>query len=427
MLTYADFRKLTGQKAQGTDTPYQGWDGVDQEGWYAPVDYGNGYMGRFIPNYQETGGENSQRVQNGGQVAFEGGWYVDDDGTPRFVTPTAQLDPSGNLTDFQFPGAELDPGFDINTWGPIIVGGAAFAGAAAAASAGGAGAGTTAGGVGTAAGTAGAYDAVGWAIPAATEGATAAPIYMSSVPAVGEGTLAGMYGAEGFAYPAATEAAGGLGAISSGVDYGPEFGALDTSAAGAGTGGAPIVQSQPSWTNPNPTPNASLGSALQRYLGAVGQQSLGQLLSNPSNLVGGLGALYSTYQQNQTANRLMDLFAQYQQPAGWYGEQLKDTYVNPQNFLSSPEYQATQRVVGDYMQRQDAAGGRLAADAGRQKLLQDHAMTTLEQYRTGLRSMYSNLAGISTGQGAQNAIQQSGNVGSPIFGWLGDMYRNQGQ
>lgn len=63
---------------------------------------------------------------------------------------------------------------------------------------------------------------------------------------------------------------------------------------------------------------------------------------------------------------------------------LRNTYTNPQSFLEGPEYQAASRIALDALQRQDAAGGRLGNDVNRQRLMQDHAMQWLGNYRQGL-------------------------------------------
>lgn len=184
-------------------------------------------------------------------------------------------------------------------------------------------------------------------------------------------------------------------------------GAANTSAA------APIVASTPSVVNAPTSSNTGaggLGSSLANLAQtAVGGTNWGQLL----------GSVLASYQNGQTANNLLDLFKQYQQPASEYGSMLMDTYKNPSGYLNSPEYQAVQNTTGDYLQRKDAAGGGLSNNTNRQLLLNNQAYDNLAKYRTGLNDTYKNLASISTGAGAQDAIQAQGNQYNPLLSQLG--------
>lgn len=100
---------------------------------------------------------------------------------------------------------------------------------------------------------------------------------------------------------------------------------------------------------------------------------------------------------------------------GMYQGKLRESYENPGAWLQGPEYQAAQSVVHNKLQRSDAAGGRLSNDIGRQKLLQDHAMAGLDKYRGTLGDLVNTQQGLSTGQGAQNAL---GNAQNQETDWM---------
>ena len=199
----------------------------------------------------------------------------------------------------------------------------------------------------------------------------------------------------------------GLAPGSAGGAVGHAFGATGSD----GRGG--VVPAQPS--NHHGTTGAS------RVLATLASQ-LGVSASDLSKLLQtGLSGLAS-YQNNQTANRLLDMFSRYNSDADFYGNKLRETYTNPLSYLQGPEYQSIQNVAGDYLQRKDAAGGNLANNFGRQSKLQDLAMSNLNQYRQGLSGTYQNMAGISTGQGAQGAVAVSGTANAPLYRSLGQLF-----
>ena len=49
-------------------------------------------------------------------------------------------------------------------------------------------------------------------------------------------------------------------------------------------------------------------------------------------------------------------------------------------------------------------------------------MSNLNQYRQGLSGTYQNMAGISTGQGAQGAVAASGTANTPLYRSLGQLF-----
>lgn len=138
---------------------------------------------------------------------------------------------------------------------------------------------------------------------------------------------------------------------------------------------------------------------------------------------GGLGGLAAAYIQAQQQQRMADQFMSLTQPyrdqATKYGSMLQQSYDDPSAYLNGGEYQALAKTNLDLLQRQDAAGGRLANDFGRQAKMQDFAMSHLDDYRKGLQGLYQNMASIGTGQGTQMGIALGGTSNSPYARWLG--------
>ena len=223
------------------------------------------------------------------------------------------------------------------------------------------------------------------------------------------------------------QTAGASGGAATGVAGSGLGGALATGVAAGATGGAVgnvlgdtgsdwsrgVDTAQTSNTN-GTTGTSGLLATLASQLG-VSASDLSKLLQT------GLSGLAS-YQNNQTANRLLDMFSRYNSDADFYGNKLRETYTNPLSYLQGPEYQSIQNVAGDYLQRKDAAGGNLANNFGRQSKLQDLAMSNLDQYRQGLSGTYQGMAGISTGQGAQGAVAASGTANAPLYRSLGQLF-----
>lgn len=169
---------------------------------------------------------------------------------------------------------------------------------------------------------------------------------------------------------------------------------------------------------------AGIGSAMNNNKGLLDtiSNALGLNSGDISKLASLLSGAAASYQNNNTANRLLDMFDRYRNDADYYGNMLKQTYTDPLSYLKGPEYQSIQNVAGDYLQRKDAAGGSLANNFGRQAKLQDLAMSNLSNYRSGLASTYQGMAGISTGQGAQGATAMSGTANSPLYQSLNSLF-----
>jgi hypothetical protein len=133
---------------------------------------------------------------------------------------------------------------------------------------------------------------------------------------------------------------------------------------------------------------------------------------------------FSDYQTNATGNRLLDLVSGWNDSAKRYNGLLEQSYTNPMSYLQGPEYQAIQRTTGDYLQRQDAAGGRLNNDIGRAAKLQDLAMGNLDTYRKTLGGITNQQATVGTGQGSILGNMMLGQVGSGTTGALGNILAN---
>ena len=266
-----------------------------------------------------------------------------------------------------------------------------------------------------------------WDVTQSTTGPGTSP-QISNTPGLNNGMLTDGLGPVGSpGNPIMVNGVGSTGGAATGVAGSGLGGDLATGVAAGATGGAVgnvlgdtgsdwsrgVDTAQTSNTN-GTTGTSGLLATLASQLG-VSASDLSKLLQT------GLSGLAS-YQNNQTANRLLDMFSRYNSDADFYGNKLRETYTNPLSYLQGPEYQSIQNVAGDYLQRKDAAGGNLANNFGRQSKLQDLAMSNLNQYRQGLSGTYQNMAGISTGQGAQGAVAVSGTANAPLYRSLGQLF-----
>ena len=266
-----------------------------------------------------------------------------------------------------------------------------------------------------------------WDVTQSTTGPGTSP-QISNTPGLNNGMLTDGLGPVGSpGNPIMVNGIGASGGAATGVAGSGLGGDLATGVAAGATGGAVgnvlgdtgsdwsrgVDTAQTSNTNET-TGTSGLLATLASQLG-VSASDLSKLLQT------GLSGLAS-YQNNQTANRLLDMFSRYNSDADFYGNKLRETYTNPLSYLQGPEYQSIQNVAGDYLQRKDAAGGNLANNFGRQSKLQDLAMSNLNQYRQGLSGTYQNMAGISTGQGAQGAVAASGTANAPLYRSLGQLF-----
>ena len=180
-----------------------------------------------------------------------------------------------------------------------------------------------------------------------------------------------------------------------------------TAGAGATAGGAaaPISASTPSWVAGMPTATgagleaglAGVGSTWAGGTGgaaAAGTGGIGSFLSGLGNKItqnplGYLSAGLNAYSQYRQGDYQQDSVDQQMQNRQGFIDRLNATYTNPEAVLQGPEYQSLLNVVSSKLQRSDAARGRLANDAERQKLMMDHAAAYLDNYRRGLTSAMS--------------------------------------
>jgi len=80
-------------------------------------------------------------------------------------------------------------------------------------------------------------------------------------------------------------------------------------------------------------------------------------------------------------------------------------------------------VLHNKLQRNDAAGGRLAADAGRQSELQKYTLDSLNNYRSGLSDVVNNQTRARLGANEafmQNQANRRDAI-SPITTFLGNL------
>lgn len=174
-----------------------------------------------------------------------------------------------------------------------------------------------------------------------------------------------------------------------------------TQAAGtaAGTAAANQAMQRP---QQNPQQNAQQ-SMLERLLsqGVAGftGQDIGELL----------GGLLGARNQYNFGQALLDRAAEATPNRGFYEGQLRQSYENPASYLQGAEYQAIQDVTHNKLQRSDAAGGRLANDIGRQTTLQNHALSSLGQYRQGLSGIVGQNQNAFTGANSMYTAGQAAN------------------
>lgn len=178
----------------------------------------------------------------------------------------------------------------------------------------------------------------------------------------------------------------------------------------SGLGGATGAQADPLWgaiANSVSTPSAASGGFLDTLRGLGG----GLYNSVSSNPMRWLGAGMQTLQTLDQSRAMRNFANQQNVNRQGFIDALRNTYTNPESFLSGPEYQAASRIALDALQRQDAAGGRLGNDVNRQRLMQDHAFAALQNYRTGLTNAFSGtpaaLGDQSAGIGAQYNLLNS--------------------
>ena len=266
---------------------------------------------------------------------------------------TLRFNADGTIADVVWDNHDLSKGWfgDNMSWlGPLLVGLGAPAAFGAVSSMAGVGGTAAAGGAGGAA-------------PAAAAG----PGYFGGLSSTPAAAVPGMGGGAGLNIGAA-------GPLAAGSAMMPTLGAAGTAALAAGGG-------------------AAAGGGLSGLLGSVlgGDGGDGEGGSG----LGLLASLINAFSQNRQGSAQEDWADRLYQDRSQFLERLARTYSNPEEYLSGPEYTAASGITLDQLQRKDAARGRLATDVERQKLMQDYALQSLGNYRSGL----STAAGLSPTQG----------------------------
>lgn len=202
----------------------------------------------------------------------------------------------------------------------------------------------------------------------------------------------------------------------------------------AGGAAAPISASTPTWTAGLPE---AAGAGVEAGMAGVGASSWGtaapalssaggSVFDKLSGMFSGdkslnwLPAVANMISQNRQGNYRQDIADRMLNNRQGFVDELQRTYENPQGYLDSPEYQAIAGTTLNQLMRKDAAGGRLANDAGRQKLMQDHAFNWLNDRRkTLVQAITGNPFGSDMlQQGTQGLADRYGMFNS-IFDMLG--------
>lgn len=168
-----------------------------------------------------------------------------------------------------------------------------------------------------------------------------------------------------------------------------------TQAAGTAAGTAAANQAM------RPNQQGSSRSLLERLMAGESM--------NSEDIVGLLDGALGARNQYNFGQALLDRAAEATPNRGFYEGQLRQSYENPASYLQSPEYQAAQDIVHNKLQRSDAAGGRLANDIGRQTTLQNHALSSLGQYRQGLSGIVGQNQNAFTGANSMYTAGQAAN------------------
>ena len=144
-------------------------------------------------------------------------------------------------------------------------------------------------------------------------------------------------------------------------------------------------------------------------------------LGNAAQGAGSLALMYKMYEDNKdNAQEWRNWMEEGTPDLGFYQGKLKQSYEDPGAWLQGPEYQAAQNVVHNKLQRNDAAGGNLANNFGRQVQLQDHAMGALGDYRQGLGGLVNQQQQTRAGIGGalENAQAAEGDWMKNLMNWL---------
>lgn len=111
------------------------------------------------------------------------------------------------------------------------------------------------------------------------------------------------------------------------------------------------------------------------------------------NIVDLLSGLYGLYQNSQNQgnmqdfiNSLLDKSDPFASQRGMYQQKLADAYNNPMAIYNTPEYQGISNLYRNQLEAKDAAAGRRSQYASREQDMNDHFLSYLDKYRTGLQA-----------------------------------------
>lgn len=234
----------------------------------------------------------------------------------------------------------------------------------------------------------------------------------------GAGAAAGMYGGGTAAADAAalaeTEALAGAG-------LGAGAGVTGAPGGYAATGGGLAAGSGAAMSGlPDTAAGAAGAGAAQGASRGVLDSLLGGSGFNLRDLLGLLGVAGSAAQGRDDGKEWRDFYQRAAPDLGHYQSALRNVYDDPASYFRGADFQAAQAVTHNKLQRSDAAGGRLAADAGRQNELQKFAINGLNDYRQNLASVVNQNQQIATGSGSAGAL---GNAQNRENSWLQELLK----
>ncbi len=230
-----------------------------------------------------------------------------------------------------------------------------------------------------------------------------------------------------FAKWAAMSAAAGAGAYALGGVAAPTMGGMELATAGAGgltpgMGGAGLAAGAGGAAAAG---GAGAGGAAAPITmgGAGGLPGLLGGAGGLGNLLGGLGSVWDTVQNYRNAGEMRDWLVGQTPDLPFYQQKLRNSYENPGEYFQGADFNAGFDILHNKLQRNDAAGGRLAADAGRQSELQKYTLDSLNNYRRDLGGVVNSQTQARVGSNSsfmQNLNNRADAI-SPITTFLGNL------
>jgi len=157
--------------------------------------------------------------------------------------------------------------------------------------------------------------------------------------------------------------------------------------------------------------------------------SMPSITQGQADVFKGLAGLYSAYQSNKQAAQLREA-AQRQDPFGaqrpFYQQQLRQTYSNPNAYMSSPEAKLQQDALRQQLERMDAKAGRRSQYGARAVQLAQAQAKQLADYRNGLQQAAGSGIGPQGAGTLQSAAAQAElNAGGQLPAALSSIYNKQ--